>query len=97
VNLGTRKWRHKLRLKDLLGEDTSSEATMVAAKGMHERLEAFRFAFYPDDDDLDAISDEFHTIGFVDGPAGVASADEFNGVLHMLYDWADADRRLWID
>jgi hypothetical protein len=93
----SRAWRHKLKLKDLLGEDTSHQATAEAAVEMHKRLEEFRFAWFPDDDEIEAISDEFHTIGYVDGPAGKASADEFNGVMHMLYDWADTDRRLWID
>jgi hypothetical protein len=40
--------------------------------------------------------DGFHTIGFVDGPAGVADVYECNSLLDYLYDWADEGKRLWI-
>lgn len=93
----TRRWRHTLRLKDLLGEEDDSEATAEAAKGMHERLEAFRLRYYQGDDEIAEISDEFHTIAFIDGPAGVADVDHFNTVMNGLYDWADTGRKLWVE
>lgn len=92
-----RPWKHRLKLKDLLGEDTSPQATEEAAKAMHERLEAFRSEHFPNDDEIEQISDEFHTIAFIDGPKGEADADYFNAVMNSLYDWADAGSRLWID
>lgn len=90
-------WQHRLQLKDLLGEEIDSKAVELAATGMHERLEKFRLEHYPKDDELEQISDEFHTIAFIDGPAGAADVAEFNSVMNYLYDWADTGRRLWID
>lgn len=94
-------WKHTLKLKDILGEDVSNQAVGFAAKTMHERLEKARLSAplnRPEFDpaELEAISDEFHTIAFVDAPAGNATDTYFNQVLAALYDWAD-EHRVWID
>lgn len=96
----TRSWQHRLKLKDVLDvddEDLTPEVVAKSAETIHLRLEAFRLEHFPSDDDLAQISDEFHTIAFIDGPEGVADLLEFNAVLDSLYDWADFDRRLWVD
>lgn len=93
----TKQWDHRLELKDLLTEDDSHDAVVVAAKEMHERLEKFRIEYYPNDDDLAQISDEFHTIAFIDGPAGSADAIKFDHIMDYLYDWCDQDKRVWVD
>lgn len=90
-------WKHRLQLKDLLTEEYDSAAVEAAAKGMYERLETFRLANYPQDEEIEQLSDEFHTIAYIDGPAGVADVEEFNRILNFLYDWADTDRRLWVE
>lgn len=92
------RWVHHLKLKDILDvdeDDLSSPTTANAARLMHQRLEEFRLAEYPSDDDIAGISDEFHTIGFVDGDEA-ARIDEFNHVMNGLYDWADAEK-VWIE
>lgn len=93
-----RGWRCELKVKDLLDDQTGSPAVAAAARTLHERLEKFRAeAFggrWAKDDEIEQISDEFHTIGFVDGDAA-ADCDHFNAVLNGLYDWAD-DERVWV-
>lgn len=85
-------WKHRLPVKDLLTEDDSPEATKIAATLLHTMLEEFRLAHYPEDDDIEVISDQFHTLAYVDEQP---SCREFNLILSELYDWADVGHRLW--
>jgi hypothetical protein len=94
-------WKHRLKLKDIIDKDDepesySSETVAACAKEMHERLEAFRLKHFKNDDEIESVSDQFHTIAFIDGPAGVADVAEFDAIMNELYDWADAVR-VWID
>ena len=85
-------WKHRLEINDLLTEDDSPEAVKVAATKLHAMLEEFRLAHYPDDDEIEEISDNFHTLAYVDEQP---SCREFNFILNELYDWGDAGHRLW--
>lgn len=90
------QWQHRLKLSDLLdNDDPTREQVGEVARQVHQRLEDFRLTYFGKDDVLDQISDEFHTIGYVDRDD--ADLIEFNMVLDDLYDWADRDKRLWID
>lgn len=90
-------WHATLHLKDILSDDVSYEGVRAAARAMHERLEAARVKeplvqdrFDPDE--LEQVSDEFHTIGFVDAEPDL---HYFNSVMASLYDWADRVR-VWV-
>ena len=92
-----RGWQHHLQLKDVLDHDDVTPAVVAsAAEEIYGRLEKFRLEHYPKDDDLDSISDHFHTIAIIDGPEN-ADVVEFNTVMNALYDWADFDKRLWVE
>lgn len=88
-------WRTAWNLKDQISEDDSPAATASAARIIHQRLEKYRMKSWngrwAEDDEIEQISDEFHTIGFVDGDED-ADAGHFNVVLNGLYDWADEER-----
>jgi uncharacterized protein (DUF1786 family) len=90
-------WRTSFHVKDLLGDEDSPAVTAMAARTLHERLEKYRIeafnGMWAEDDEIEQISDEFHTIGFVDGDEN-ADAGHFNVVLDGLYDWADDQRVL---
>jgi hypothetical protein len=90
-------WRVRWALKDLLVEEEDSATVARVARTMHERLEKLRVESWDgrwkDDEEIEQISDEFHTIGFVDGDES-ADVGHFNLVLDGLYDWADAERVL---
>lgn len=94
-------WRSRIQLKHLLDDDDLSEENVRhIACSFHKRLEAWRTrrarSRCPgrfDLDELESISDEFHSIAVMtDG----GDHTWFNNVLAALYDWADA-QRVWID
>jgi hypothetical protein len=86
-------WTHTLPIKHLITEDDSPENVKFVSKELHRLLEEFRLKEYPDDEELEQISDEFHTLGYVEEqPTG----RWFNNVLGELYDWGDDDHRLWL-
>lgn len=90
-------WKHRIQLKDVLGDDDSPEGTRAAARVMHVRLErALATAPLSSDEfdplELAGISDEFHSLGFVDHSPSV---HDFNAAMNALYDWADAVR-VWV-
>ena len=82
-------------IKSLLTEEQDSAAVARVACAL--QLERLRLRScggrWADDAEVEQVSDEFHTIGFVDG-AENADLDYFNRVLDGLYDWADAERVL---
>lgn len=91
----SRGWITTWQLKGLLGDEDDSATVARVARAMHERLERYRMEScggrWAADEEVAQISDEFHTIGFVDGDAS-ADAEYFNLVLNSLYDWADVQR-----
>lgn len=97
-----RGWRTTWTLKQFLGEETDSASVAAAARGIHEAIERLRKTSFggrwadeygdnPAAYEIWEVSDEFHTIGFVDGDEN-ADCDHFNAVMNALYDWADAER-----
>lgn len=96
-----RGWRVAWTLKDLLDPDapdaTTSPKVAAIARGLHDRIENLRVSSFggrwKDDDEIESISDEFHTIGHVDGDAA-ADVNYLDVVLDALYTWADEERVL---
>lgn len=94
-------WRKHIALKDLLGEDESTEAVRDAAAGMAARLMALPEYKAQDDSELESIVTEFEDIANPNNPPEMFSGrlslcTYFNDVLHSLYDWADSER-IWIE
>lgn len=87
-------WKHTLKLKELFSENEDPETVRSVAREAYSRVEAFRAAYYPDDIELEEISDNFHTLGFVDERP---ECRHFNAALGELYDWGDDGHRLWVD
>jgi hypothetical protein len=84
------EWRMKIRLKDLLTEDDSDEYAQRAAKEVAKRLRAsaIKSMVGVDQYDFDDMADEFEY--------GVETCDDFNGVLDLMYNFAD-EHRIWIE
>jgi len=91
-------WIINWHLRPLITDNqdaTDSVTVATKARHLHERLEKLRRVScggrWSDDDEIAQVSDEFHTIGYVDRDEG-AECSYFNRVLESLYDWADAER-----
>lgn len=99
-------WRCELKIKQYIDQTEEAEEPdniKMTATRLYLELEVFRINAFegkwnPDINDnyesreIEMISDQFHTIGFVDE---VPSLKEFNNLLDSLYDWADYER-VWI-
>lgn len=88
-----KQWKHKIDIKQYLGEDDSPEAVRSAAKGVVAELNKLRIAFagaYAEYDLLEMI-EGFEFVTEDDTP----DVAEFNYILSDLYDWADAER-VWL-
>ena len=88
-------WKRTIKLKDLLTDDETDAGVQAAAIEVHSRLEDWRKEHYPDDFDLEEISDEFHSVWYCDDDPGDRLA-WFNSVLWNFYDWAD-DNLVWVE
>jgi hypothetical protein len=97
------RWEYKVRLKDLLDEDTSDEAARTAAGAIATRLK--KVESWKSDTamtcELEGIIDEFEEISdpnvsAVELAGRFGLCKYFNNVMNALYDWADY-HRVWID
>ena len=90
------EWKRTIELKQFLSGRTDPATQREAAQRIHEALEADRLRRCPDDEDVEQISDEFHTITIAsDSDLDDGCARWFNSLLESLYDWADTER-VWI-
>lgn len=85
-----RRWKHRIDIKQHLGDDTSPAGVRKAAAGVLAELRKVERHF-EDDASLTDLMLEFGAISEEDD----ADCDDFNGWLDELYDWADG-RRVWL-
>ena len=93
---GTAEWAFKVELGDLFGsEDAEEYSGPRFEKVRDESVKRLRAAGVGDDARLHSrYRDEFDIL--VVDLAASDNRDEFNRVLDDLFDWADADKRMWI-
>lgn len=93
-------WKRKIKLKHLLGSDTSDEAAKEAARAVSAILK--RQPEYEEDgiDDFSQAVNEMADIAASDDDPSYTTTftrtRHFNLCLDAVYDWADAER-VWID
>jgi len=77
--------KQSLRIKHLLTEEATSEATVKSAKGIVEQIK-LRFPNSADSE-LDLIVDHFND---------VKTVDQHCEAMELLYDWCD-ENLIWVD
>ena len=83
-------WKYKLKIKDLLGENTSPEVVKKCCADVIKRIKAFMGKYPVIGWELDDIIDRFAGV-VEDGDVG-----EFNSTLDELYNWADREL-VWVE
>ena len=79
------KWKSTLQIKDLLTEETTSEAIIRAANGIYDRLPP----------QARSIKEDFRkAVSYAEKDAEVGLM-VFNDAMEKLYDWAD-DTGVWV-
>lgn len=81
-----RPWKHKVDLSDVWADESLTFEQRRDA--IVRRLRAGAWTRYDLEGTLDCLLDEL---------AEAENEDDFNAVWAWVYDWADADKRLWID
>ena len=86
-------WKHKIDIKQYLGEGTTDEDVVKAAKGIVRELKRLPSKL----DGLSEAIDEFEDIAESthDPEDNEYLVEEFNYQLDKLYDWADYER-IWM-
>lgn len=87
-------WKYKINIKPFIGEGTSNDDIVKAAKGVLSELNKLPSSLY---DDLEPISYEFEEIVRCehDPKDNYDLLQTFNYYLNELYNWADYER-IWL-
>ena len=93
---GSAQWAFKVELGDLFNSADADEYSGAGfEKVRDESVKRLRAAGVADDSRLDQYDrDEFDRL--VDDLGSADDRDEFNRVLDDLFDWADTDKRMWL-